>query len=300
MRFLRVLKRRYQLAGPAARRLVANRVAALRRLKILTSRAVEGHRYFYLGPDVALTRLKSGHMLYVDPQDESVSAHLIAHGFWEEWVHSVLRSLVSPGDRVIDVGANLGYYTVALARSVGVDGSVIALEANGRLAALVQRSVDFNGYTDIVRVIPKAASDQPGIVSFMTSRRNSGSGHTRVAESSMGGDVVAVEVDTVRLDDLEMETADLIRIDAEGSEALVLRGATRLLQNPNIVICMEWSVVQMRSRSSVPEFIDWLSSMGFQFWKIEETATLTPVPAEKMTKLGHCDVVVSRTPPRVR
>ena len=300
MRLLRVLKRRYQLAGPAARRFVADGVAAVRRLKIIVGRAVEGHRYFYLGPDVALTRLKSGHMLYVDPQDDSVSAHLIAHGFWEEWVHSVLRSLVSPGDRVIDVGANLGYYTVALARSVGVDGSVIALEANGRLAALVQRSVDFNGYANTVRVIPKAASDQPGTVSFMTSRRNSGSGHTRVAESGMGEDTVVVEVETVRLDDLEMEEANLIRIDAEGSEALVLRGASRLLQNPDIVVCMEWSVVQMKSRSSVPEFVEWLSSMGFRFWKIEETATLTPVAADRMAELEHCDVVLSRTTPRRR
>ena len=42
--------------------------------------------YFYLGEGLALTRLKSGHYIYVDPLEESVCAHLIAHGTWEPWI----------------------------------------------------------------------------------------------------------------------------------------------------------------------------------------------------------------------
>ncbi|MES2815271.1 MAG: hypothetical protein V4720_10285 [Pseudomonadota bacterium] len=68
--------------------------------------------YHYLGPELALTRLNNGHLLYVDPQDETMSAHMIAYGYWESWIYSVVMSLISPGDRVIEVGANVGYYTM--------------------------------------------------------------------------------------------------------------------------------------------------------------------------------------------
>lgn len=254
-------------------------------------------RYFYLGPDVAITRLIDGHHLFVDPQDESVSSHLIAHGFWETWIHSVVWSLVQPGDRVIEVGANLGYYTIAMALKVGAQGSVVALEANPRLAALVQRSVDFNGYGDRVRVVPKAATNDPGPVSFMVSRRNSGGGHSGVAPGHVTPGMEEVRVDGVKLDDL-CDHADFIRMDAEGSEPLILRGAERLLQNPKITVCLEWDTYQMGGRADVHELVMWLTTLGFKFWKIETTASLTPVSPADMATLAACDVVMSRTDPR--
>jgi hypothetical protein len=109
----------------------------------------ERQSYFYLGPDAAMTRLLDGHVLLVDPQDESVASHLIAHGYWESWISDVVRRIVGPGDRVLEIGANFGYYTVAMARRVGADGSVVAFEANPQIAALLRRTVVFNGYAGL-------------------------------------------------------------------------------------------------------------------------------------------------------
>lgn len=253
-----------------------------------------------------MLRLKTGHMIFIDPQDEVVSAHLIRDGFWEPNVTRVVRRLVRPGDSVIEVGANHGYFTMVMTRAAGDDGRVIALEANERLAALARRSVTFNGYGHRVRILAKAAADRPGSLAFITSRRLSGSGHALVPESALGEDQVVTTVEAVRLDDLLHPSAhfagdepgpdrvDFIRMDAEGSEPLILRGAERILANPDLIICMEWSVVQMRSRVCVPEFVAWLTAQGFRFWRIEMDAALTPLPSEAMAEIAHCEVVVSR------
>ena len=84
----------------------------------------ESQRYFPLDQGLGLTRLQDGHFLYVDPMDEAVAAHLIARGYWENWIHRVVCTLVQPGDHIIEVGANFGYYTVAMARQAGPDGSI--------------------------------------------------------------------------------------------------------------------------------------------------------------------------------
>lgn len=258
----------------------------------------QANRYFYLGPDLALVRLNCGHMLYVDPLDEHVSANIIAHGYWEASVHGALLRLLRPGFRVVEVGANLGYYTVAMAGAVGAEGFVTAFDGNPRLIGLVQRSVLLNGYAPRTRLIPKAALDAPGRIDFVVSRRNSGGGYVSLWDDNPYDDGQTLSVEAVRIDDQDVGRVDLIRIDAEGSEPFILRGAERTLRdNPNIVLCLEWSIVQMGSRTSVPEFVDWLDALGFRFWRIEADSRLTPLPKAQMASLPNCDIIAARNPP---
>ena len=264
-------------------------------------RELHPQRYFYLGPELALTRLNSGALLYVDPLDEHVSANVIAHGQWERGLHEAVLSLLAPGARVVEVGANIGYYTVTMALQVGVEGHVTAFEGNPRMVGLIERSARLNGVHDRVRLVGKAAMDAAGEVTFVTSRRNSGGGFVSIWSHLPYEDGVAITVEGVRLDDMECGWVDLIRIDAEGTEPFVLRGAAGMLAaHPGIVVVMEWSVVQMASRTSVPEFVEWLAAMGFRFWRIGYDGVFTPVSAEGMLTLENCDVVASRKPPRRR
>jgi FkbM family methyltransferase len=261
--------------------------------------AVAPQKYFYLGPDLALTRLDAGPMLYVDPLDEHVSANIIVHGYWEAWVHNVVMALLLPGSRVIEVGANVGYYTTTMAQKVGVNGRVTALEANPRLVSLVRRSLLLNNFAGRAEVIGKAAMDTPGTIRFVTSRTNSGGGFVTIWQDAPYEDAVTSEIEAIRLDDLNCGHVDLIRIDAEGSEPFILRGAEKILrQHRDIVVCMEWSVIQMGSRTSVPEFVAWLSAMGFRFWRIGYDSSLAEVPADAMHEIDNCDVVMSRHWPK--
>lgn len=256
-------------------------------------------RYFYLAPDLAMVRLNCGHMLYVDPLDEHVSANIIATGNWEIHIHRALLALIRPGFRIVEVGANVGYYTITMAGAAGPGGFVTALEGNPRLAGLVQRSVLLNGYSSRTRIISKAALDQPAHIDFVVSRRNSGGGFVTLWEGNPYEDGETLTVEAVRIDDQDVGRVDLIRIDAEGSEPFILRGAEATLRaNPDIIICLEWSVVQMGSRTPVADFITWMGDMGFQFWRIGPNSSLSPTPLDSLASLDNCDLVAARRLPK--
>ena len=297
-----VLKARaWSAAGPVARlAALAGRLGGRLRAPVTPPEppAEAGRVYAYLGPNLALTQLHDGHFIYVDPADESLSAHLIARGYWERWIETVVRALVQPGDRVVEVGANVGYYTLIMASRAGPTGRVKAFEANPSVAALLRRSAEFNGYADRISVVAAAVGERPGVAAFMLSPRNSGGGHVRGPAEAETGDRRAVELPMTTLDDACDGPADLLRMDAEGSELLILAGAGRLLdRSPGLRICMEWDRVQMAPRCDIAAGVGDLARRGFRFWRILGDASLQPVSAAAMPDLPACDVVASRQPP---
>ena len=296
------------------RKFLARRVRSLRRLagrddpikfhRARVRRRTEGQHYFYLSPGLGLTRLNVGPLLFVDPHDEHVCAGIIAHGLWEDWGSAVVSALLRPGARVVEVGANVGYYTIAMADRVGSRGHITALEANPRLVRLIARSIRVNGFGDRVRLLENAAMEAPGAVDFVAFRTNSGGGHVPAVVGAHydvePDEVERFQVQAVRLDDIDCGPVDLIRIDAEGSEPFILRGAEGLLRaNPDVVICMEWSLAQIESRTSAADFVDWLAGLGFQFWKIGPPKGLTAFSRSDLLDLVHGDVVAARKRPRL-
>lgn len=262
---------------------------------IVAQQPVEMPReYYYLGEGIAQLRLKSGHFIHVDPMDESVCAHLIAFGEWEPWILRVVRQLLRPGDHVVEVGGHVGYYTLAMADKVGATGSILSFEANPRLAELARRSVLFNGYASRVRIEQKAVSHAGGMLRFMLSRRFSGGGHLFIRNGLLSKDAEVIEVESVRLDDLDLPKVRLLRMDAEGSEALILEGASNLLETEGLIVCMEWDRIQMRSRSKPAELVKSLTDRGFRFWYITMQGEVEPVDASAMMEIPHCDILVSR------
>lgn len=255
--------------------------------------------YYYLGESIALTRLRCGHFIYVDPLEESVCSHLIAHGEWETSVRNVVLSLVQPGDHVLEVGGHVGYYTLGMAQKVGSSGSVTTFEANPRLAALSCRSVRMNGYGGRVHIRQQAVTDVAGRLRFAVSRQFAGGGHLYLWDGALGADTEIIEVEGVRLDDLDVPDIKFIRIDAEGSEPLILRGGEKFLQRQDIILCIEWDVIQMRSRSRPEEFVSWLVDLDFLFWRITNSSQLVHVGISELLNLPPCDLVIARERPNL-
>jgi FkbM family methyltransferase len=255
--------------------------------------------YAYLSPDVALTQLYDGHFMFVDPADEEMAPHFIANGYWEIWIDRLVRRLVCPGDRVIDVGANHGYYTLIMASLLGETGRLDSFEANPRIAHLLARSVAFHGYAPRVTVHAKAVGNVTGTAQFAALRHHSGGGHLLLDANAYPDDILKLTVPMVRLDEVIVDgPVDLIRIDAEGAEPLILEGAREiLLRSPAIRVCMEWSVGMMSNRRDVGSFVTELRCFGFRFWKIEVDSSLTEVTDEELKGLGHSEIVVARDYP---
>lgn len=263
--------------------------------KRIIKKPESSREYYYLGEALAITRLNCGHYIYVDPLEESVCSHLIAHGDWEPWAREIVMNLVGPGDHVLEVGGHVGYYTIGLAHKVGPTGSVTTFEANPRMAALSQRSVRFNGYSDWTKVIQKAVTDKAGEVRFTISRQFAGGGHLFIRDGMLGKDAEAIVVPSVRIDDLELPDIKLIRIDAEGSEAIILGGSEKMLAKNDIIICMEWDRVQISSRSNADAFITGLSEKGFKFWEIIKDGSVKALDLETVKALPPCDLILAKS-----
>lgn len=204
-----------------------------------------GSAYWYLGKCVGMCRVLAKHKLYVSTHDISLAPHLIAEGHWEAWVSFLVTRIVERGQRVVDVGANFGYYTVLMAEAVGTAGKVISIEANSYLAQLVWRSATINGMSH-VSVFPKAAWAAAGKELELTVPSGFlGSGFVSPVEESGPEAGVKERVQTMAVDDVLDDLdgrVDFVKIDVEGAEPQVLAGMERTIRaNPRIKILMEHS-----------------------------------------------------------
>ena len=84
--------------------------------------------------------------MYLDTRDVGFAQHIIMDGYWEYWVTQFMIEVVKPGFRVVDIGANFGYYTNLLSDLVGPDGCCLAIEPNpNTLAKLRMKFPRFRG-----------------------------------------------------------------------------------------------------------------------------------------------------------
>lgn len=136
---------------------------------------------------------------------------------------------IQTGNVVFDVGAHAGYYTLLSSVLVGPGGKVFAFEPNPDNYHNLDKHVEINGVANVV-LMEYAVGNENGY-SFFEFGSGSGTGHL----SNEG----AFKVQTVRLDDIVMEkkvSPDFIKIDTEGAEMLVLRGAKQILSDKRPVI----------------------------------------------------------------
>lgn len=161
----------------------------------------------------------------------------IYYGMFEREICAFIRRHVRPGDTVVDVGANIGFITLNLARAVGVSGRVIAYEPMPGNAARLMGLIEANDLTQ-VELYQSAVSDTCGSMvigsDLPTDDVRGVSGNFRV-----GGPYNAHEVATVTLDSHLVPLLSkgsqirLLKLDIEGSEPRALAGAADLLRGPS-------------------------------------------------------------------
>ena len=99
-----------------------------------------------LSGDDVLCRVLGRYTFVVAASDVGLAPHLIAYGFWEIWVTRLIASRVREGMTCLDVGANVGYYSVLMADLVGQTGQVIAVEPIPTTFRLLSRNLAHNGF----------------------------------------------------------------------------------------------------------------------------------------------------------
>jgi FkbM family methyltransferase len=154
-----------------------------------------------------------------------------------EQEHALLHTLLAPGDWAIDVGANVGLYTLRMSQLVGPKGRVVAFEPVGSTFEILTANCRVAGCRN-VSLVNAAASDAPGVVT-MTVPQAEGAPNFYMAhvERDGGGEhsVLALTIDSLELGN----RIALVKVDAEGHDAAVLRGMARLLARDHPVLIVE-------------------------------------------------------------
>jgi FkbM family methyltransferase len=237
-----------------------------------------------------------GH-LWVDAADEGVGRALLARGSYESAESELFARLVKPGMTVVDVGANVGYYTVLASRLVGPAGRVLAFEPEPRSHALLARNVAENGCAN-VRLFAVALSERGGEAVLFADRENLGT--PSLVRANVDGDAAAaVTVATATLDETLAEAlgeapVDLLKIDVQGAEKLVLAGADRLLRQPGLQLLLElWPPGLRRAGVEPREILDGLAAYGFRFHLVDDPPRAATVEEVLVAAREHCDGFVN-------
>lgn len=180
---------------------------------------------------------------YGPPGDKAVFAHIRAGRTWEAHLVPFLRRYSRLGSTVIDCGCYIGLHTVTMARAVGKEGRVVALDARAEAAAVCAANCELNALGNVT-VLAKGVSDKPRTLFFpaLPSLRD----NTPAAFDNPGGVALVaepledgVEVPCVSIDSLELTDVSMMKIDTEGGELPTIKGALDTISRCRPVMAVE-------------------------------------------------------------
>jgi FkbM family methyltransferase len=193
-------------------------------------------------------------------------------------IQSVIRRVVPSGGVFVDVGANIGTYTVRASQAVGREGRVVAIEAHPFTFRFLQRTIAMNGFTNIT-TLNIAAGDNRQNVCMKYERLNPGETHVSPEGST---EVVMQPLDEC-LAELGIAAINYLKIDVEGYELYVLRGARRIIEaSGDIVVQTEQNESHARRYGhSVTDVVQLLSNYGLRPHLVDKEGTIHAVPESK-------------------
>jgi FkbM family methyltransferase len=181
---------------------------------------------------------------------------LLGEGDWFESEMEFWRGWLKPGMTVIDVGANAGVYTFSAATRVGSGGKVIAIEPFPACVSYLKETCRVNEF-DWVKVYGAAASDRAGQIRLSVcgaSELNEVIAEDVAVEPGQAVEVACLTLDSL-IDTEQLTAVDFLKLDAEGHEINVLRGAQRLLAEFSPVILYENIAGAQGSNVEVAQFL---------------------------------------------
>jgi len=206
--------------------------------------------------------------LQLDSQD-GLDRTILATGVWERETWLGLSKSIPRGGVFVDVGAHIGYYSLKAAPMVGPGGHVLAIEPNPETIRRLRADIRESGASQVT-VEPVACSDSEGMADFFAAtRENAGASSLSKANAALAGPIARTyRVRTRRLDDIVRESGvtrvDVIKIDVEGAELLVLKGAGETLDRYHPVVEVELIDEQLASMgASSAQVIAFLRSHGY-------------------------------------
>lgn len=260
------------------------------------------HGPVYAGDGTAVVATRWGAKLYVDCRDAVLAPWLLLDGLWEASVTAWFQRSVRPGDHVVDVGANIGYFSVLAAKLTGATGRVVGFEPHPRLRPIAARNLAANAVHGHAEVREVAAWSEAAELTFHVREHyavNSSLTPLPAATLDQLGDTErAVAVRAVALDD-ELDgfgRVDVVKIDVEGAEVRALRGLRRTLDaNPDARLLCEWAPAGIRALGDDPdELLELYRSLGRSATVLGDDGVERPVGWDEVRSSAYANLVVAK------
>jgi FkbM family methyltransferase len=230
--------------------------------------------------------------LYVHEKgDLYISTQIRDHAIWEPVESSVVLGLLGPGEVFLDLGANIGYYTILASFACGPQGAVYAFEPDPANFDLLERNVALNGLRNTVTV-NAAVGATTGSVTLFHSEDNRGDHRTY----DTGDRTSSVLVRKVALDDWfagRSSRVDFVKMDTQGSEVEIIDGMRGLIEanRRHLRMVVEfWPFGLAGSGKSAAALVERLRRFGFSVQKVDESAP-HPVPTTWETLLAEAETL---------
>jgi FkbM family methyltransferase len=207
-------------------------------------------------------RVLGRYKMFVDSTDVGLSTHLMLDGYWEMWLTEALTQVIKPGMVVVDIGANLGYFTVLMADLVGPTGAVHAFEPNPGIAARLMKNVYANGFLDRVSLYTDPLGAGEGQELFLVIPP----GEPKNAHLTSYAVADALPVTLRRFDSYPaLLDADVIKIDVEGAERDIWRGMAGLFERGEkpLTIFLEFNLIRYDDPAA---FLDEIEGQARRKW----------------------------------
>ena len=211
-----------------------------------------------------------GSKMILDLNDIGISRELAIYGVHEKNSTGEVKKIITEGMRILEVGANIGYYALLETSLAGSDGHLYAMEPSPYNFDLLTNNLKLNGLKnyDLYKV---AAGSQEGKAKFLLSGRSNLS--TFIEREDLTGE--EVDVDVIKLDNfLQGKKIDFIRMDVEGYELEILKGAEMSLSTgnkPKYFFIEVHSELLHKKNSSAREVLEFLGKYGYDihksFWR---------------------------------
>jgi len=215
-----------------------------------------------------------GCRVFVDTRDEVLAPSLIANAP-ESYELQVFKELVRPGTVVVDIGANIGIYSLAAARLTGEEGKVYAFEPEAENYRILVRNIEANKLSNVVPIQKAVANESCGKRLFMSKYNLAGHslGEENVQDPSGYVEVVTTSLDEFYGDVLRGQKVDILKSDAQGAEGLILDGGRRFLSENEFSAVMEcWPYGLRRLGYGVQHLLDVFDEFGMTYEVLDSRA----------------------------
>lgn len=247
-------------------------------------------------PQVPVTlRLRDGvSQMQIRDYREYIQRNIYFLGYYEIRETRLIRRLLRPGDTFVDVGANIGWYTLLAANQVGRTGKVLAFEPSRAVFGHLTHNVHLSGYSHVVAE-RLALADRSGVVQLrVAAGRGPGTASILESEAAKGDSIE--EVQTIRFDDYcrakQLESARLVKIDVEGAELMVLRGMREMLARRAVqYLIVEVADSRLRSvGDSSQQLLELLRGHGY---RLSHIGMLRRAPVDADTPIVFANILAA-------